>query len=271
MNAIELEIRCSADIKRSMKTETALLIFDPHQDAEWIQRILAKEQSSISHLVLGGDYFDAKSDRVGTLNEMCDLLLNLRQEFGNRLTLLWGNHDIQYLEALPAMRLHRNPKNLRYKVSGAYTNSQAKKIAKRLPEDFIQSGKLFAEINGHLISHAGIAPAFWPKAADIETALHQLEDECNTALLNLSHHDFALLQAGSSRGGEQPIGGLTWLDFDEEFEDTLPLPQIFGHTSNTSDSLKDRARQHGRSYCLDGAQTIYGLLSESGELTIRSI
>lgn len=254
-----------------MKTDTALLIFDPHQDAEWIQRILAKERSSISHLILGGDYFDAKSDSAGTLSEMCDLLLNLRHEFGDRLTLLWGNHDIQYLEALPAMRLHRNPRNLRYKVSGGYTNSQAKKIAKRLPDDFIQSGKLFAEINGHLISHAGIAPVFWPEAADIETARYQLEEECNTALLNLSHREFALLQAGSARGGEQPIGGLTWLDFDEEFEDALPLPQIFGHTPDFSDSLDERARQKGRSWCLDGAQTIYGLLSESGELTIRFI
>lgn len=253
-----------------MKTDTALLIFDPHQDSEWIQRILAKERSSISHLILGGDYFDAKSDRAGTSGEMCDLLLSLRQEFGERLTLLWGNHDIQYLEALPAMRQRRNPRNFYYKIPGDYTNSQAKKIAKRLPDDFIQSGKLFAEINGHLISHAGLAPEFWPEAPDRETALHQLEEQCNAALLNLAHRDFKLLQSGATRGGTQPIGGMTWLDFNEEFEDALPLPQIFGHTPAFSDSLKERARQNGRSWCLDGAQTIYGLLSAAGELTIRS-
>ena len=253
-----------------MKTDTALLIFDPHQDSEWIQRILDKECSSFSHLVLGGDYYDAKSERAGTLGEMCDLLLNLRQEFGERLTLLWGNHDIQYLEALPAMRQRRNPRNLCYKIPGDYTNSQAKKISKRLPEGFIKSGKLFAEINGHLISHAGLAPAFWPEAPDTETALNLLEEQCNAALLNLAHREFKLLQAGASRGGTQPIGGMTWLNFDQEFEDALPLPQIFGHTPSLSDSLKARARQKGRSWCLDGAQTIYGLLNAVGELTIRS-
>ena len=58
------------------------------------------------------------------------------------------------------------------------------------------------------------------------------------------------------RGGEQPCGGITWQDWNDEFRDDLPCPQLVGHTSSS-----DGARQQGRSWCIDGGQTCYACLS----------
>lgn len=253
-----------------MKTDTALLIFDPHQDADWIRRILKLEEGNFTHLLLGGDYFDAKSDRAGSLAEMCELLHELDRDYGSRLTLLWGNHDIQYLEAIPSLRRHRNPRHQNYKIPGDYSNSKAKKLSKLLDEEFLKRGRLLAKINGHLISHAGIAGKFWPEADSLEESIQLFEDQCDKALLTLPYQNHGLLQAGEIRGGDQAIGGITWLDFNHEFSDDLELPQIFGHTTGLYEDITSRARQEGRSWCLDGAQTIYGLLRKSGELEIQT-
>jgi hypothetical protein len=254
-----------------MKTENALLIFDPHQDADWIRRILAKEEGNFTHLLLGGDYFDAKSDRAGSIADMCELLLELDGQLGDDMTLLWGNHDIQYLETIPAMRRQRNPRQQKFKIPGDYSNSKAKKLSKLLPDAFLKRGKLFAEMNGHLISHAGLAKQFWPEAHTTPAALEELDQRCHKTLLTLPYHEDPLLQSGKCRGGSQPTGGITWLDFDHEFEDQLPLPQIFGHTPSFSERTTERARRKGRSWCLDGAQTLYGMLSYTSELDIRSL
>lgn len=253
-----------------MKTETALLIFDPHQDTDWIRRILKQEEGRFTHLLLGGDYFDAKSDRAGSLADISGLLHELLRDYGDNLTLLWGNHDIQYLEVIPSQRQYRNPRNQNYKIPSNYTNNRAKKLSKLLHDDLLRKGQLFAQINGYIISHAGIAKQFWPSAISIETSLLELKKIADDALLNVADRSSSLLQAGQARGGTQLIGGLTWLDFNEEFIDGLPWPQIFGHTPSFDEDIVSRARKNGRSWNLDGGQTIYGLLRESGELQIGS-
>jgi len=252
-----------------MNTESTLLIFDIHQDTNWIQRILEKEDGNFTHLLLGGDYFDAKSDRAGSIADICALLLELEDKYGDDMTLLWGNHDIHYLETIPTMRRHQNPRHQRYKIPGDYSNSKAKKLSKLLPRRLLDKGRLFTKISGHLISHAGIAAKFWPSADSAEASIETLNRLSHEAMLKLPYEANPLLLPGKTRGGDQATGGLTWLDFDEEFEDALQLPQIFGHTPSFAETIISRARRKGNSWCLDGAQTIYGILDASGELSIR--
>ena len=55
------------------------------------------------------------------------------------------------------------------------------------------------------------------------------------------------------------------LDFNFEFSDTeVSLPQVVGHTT----SSRGGARSRGRSWCLDGSQTCYGILREDGQLSV---
>jgi hypothetical protein len=133
---------------------------------------------------------------------------------------------------------------------------------KLLPVEFWREAKLCTAVHGWLLSHAGVARAFWPGGSTDE-ALSRLQTRCATALATFRGSSDSLLLPGPCRGGTQPIGGITWLDWDEEFDDTaIPLPQIVGHTSNPGG-----ARQKGRSWCLDGRQTTFALLDE-GELTV---
>lgn len=246
------------------KTARCLIIPDVHQDIAWVDRILEKE-SGHDLVVFLGDYFDSRvpvKQRTGVA-ATCAHLNKLAAESNNRAVFLLGNHDIQYLEAKPACDHHRTPRNLHYKCGSAYSHAAAAKIAKGLTTEFWSKSRLFTQVDGWLLSHAGIAFQFWPQGQSVDAALAALEKESAHALVTMKRGPHPLLQAGKSRGGEAAIGGMTWLDWDEEFEDTLPLPQIVGHTPSNLG-----ARQKGRSWCLDGNQTCYGILTKAG-LTVR--
>lgn len=250
--------------KPQITTDACLLIFDPHQDVAWLRAIIEKERHRVSHLLLGGDYFDTdRREEVAGAETMCELLLEVVESWQDRVTVLLGNHDIHYGEAKRWCDQHRNPKHLNYKCSG-YTNTKAKQIAKRLDWGFWQKCRLFQCINGWLVSHAGVAGTYWHSELELNPAIEALEGHCQVVMEKYPFHDFALLQAGQARGGDHTLGGITWLDFNFEFSDEeVPLPQIFGHTTSHSG-----ARQKGRSWCLDGYQSCYGILHRSGELEV---
>lgn len=262
-----------------IQAQRCLIIPDVHQDLAWVERILARENVDGTatdpvappppdRIVFLGDYFDSHrkpQDRAGVA-DICAWLDAARRRFGERAVFLLGNHDIQYLEARPTCLARRTPRFLGTKCGSAFTHNTAKRIAKDLSPDFWRTARLFVCVNGWLLSHAGLAPSHWPAAPTTDESLARLDAQCGEALdaLALRRPVHPLLQAGRVRGGDAPVGGITWLDWDDEFEDALPLPQIVGHTVDPGG-----ARQQGRAWCLDGAQTCYGLLTPEG-LTVRS-
>jgi len=248
--------------KTTIETDACLLVFDSHQNIEWVRSILNKERDRISHVLLGGDYFDAPP-KAGTasVEETCQFLKDVAAEWGDRVTFLLGNHDVHYVEAKRWCDQRRSPRNLNYKCSG-YTNNKAKKIASKLDWDFWRGCRLFQVVNGWLISHAGVAGLYWPNDLPVDQALVNLEATCADILQRFPFQDFPMLHGGRARDGTEEIGGPTWLDFNFEFaDDEVPLPQIFGHTCSNHG-----AKQKGRSWCLDGAQTCYAVLHCSGTL-----
>lgn len=247
------------------ETESCLVIPDVHQDIAWVDRVLARE-SNFDRVVFLGDYFDTRSPLTfgPNVKATCAYLEKLRAELGDRATFLLGNHDIQYLEAKPWCDQRRTPRHLFYKCGPSYSQSTAKRVASDLPAEFWRSTRLFVVVNGWLLSHAGLAPSFWPEAPSLDASLAKLDAECATALTTMKAGPHPLLEAGEVRGGDAPVGGITWQDWNDEFVDELPLPQLVGHTSSSSG-----ARQRGRSWCLDGRQTSYGVLTGSG-LKVRA-
>ncbi len=245
-------------------SERCLILPDIHQNIAWVNDVLAGEPVC-DRVVFLGDYFDSSlplKRRTG-VGATCSWLNEMLRKLGTRAVFLLGNHDVQYLEAKPACDRHRTPRHLGTKCGSAFTHSTAKRIAHDLDPAFWRNARLFVCVNGWLLSHAGLAPIHWPVSTELESSLTQLDDACLTALQTLSPHRLPhpLLQAGRVRGGDAPVGGITWLDWDDEFDDGLPLPQIVGHTGS-----KAGARQRGRSWCLDGQQTCYGILTPSGLL-----
>jgi len=247
-------------------TKHIVIIPDVHQDIAWVKRILAQETEADLFVFLG-DYFDshlALKHRTSTA-ATCRFLIDLQKHLGERIVFLLGNHDIQYLEARRDCLRHHVPRHLSYRCGSAFKASAAAKIAKHLPTVFWSNARLFVEVNGWLLSHAGVHSSFWPKRPSVAESLISIQSECEHALRDINHTNDPLLQAGLVRGGEARNGGITWQDWNDEFRDDLPLPQIVGHTSNPNG-----ARQLGRSWCIDGGQTCYGILTSAG-LTTRVV
>jgi hypothetical protein len=239
-----------------LKAARCVIIPDIHQNVAWASGILEREKNCDLAVFLG-DYFDrsGKPGSYASTDATCDWLAQVRQEWSGRSIFLLGNHDVQYLEAKMACDLRRQPRNQSYQCGGAFSAATAQTVAKRLPARFWTEARLFAAVNDHLLSHAGLALRFWPKAGTPGRALAALQRECAVALATIPQGPHRLLDIGRARGGYAAIGGLTWLDWNDEFADDLPLPQIVGHTGD-----EGGARQNGRSWCIDGRQTCYGIL-----------
>ncbi|MEY4487833.1 MAG: hypothetical protein RIQ79_341 [Verrucomicrobiota bacterium] len=244
----------------SLHSNRCLIIPDVHQDIAWVDKIFARE-TNYDLVVFLGDYFDGYlPPQLGTsAADTCAYLDKKRRELGDRVVFLLGNHDIQYLESKPACDAHRTPRDLHYHCGAAFSLPIARQVAKNLSPEFWQNARLFADVNGWLLSHAGVARTFWPVRTDLAESLATLEDICRTALRTIPEKSSPLLRAGQMRSGDQAVGGITWLDWIFEFEDNLPCPQIVGHTASP-----EGARQNGRSWCLDGRQTNYGVLTAEG-------
>lgn len=236
-----------------MNEGATLILFDPHEDVRWVRETLEIEAGGFERVVLGGDYFDAlfPPDGGGHV-EMCRLLLDLRRQYADRLRILLGNHDVHYLELRAAFQDRAPFKGSKYTCSG-FSIFKAKAIHEHLPLDFWRDTRLFTIVHGHLVSHAGVAPKFW-KGRDVPTALGTLDASCAKALANLGTKS-PILSAGRARKGRCAVGGLTWFDWDDEFQDGLPLPQLVGHSPGT-------LRRKGRSWCADCGQSIYALLND---------
>jgi len=245
-----------------------VVIPDVHQDVAWVRRIFERERvlETNTQVVFLGDYFDSwkKPPAVAGVTETCGFLLETRTALQGRCVFLLGNHDIQYWEARPACEAHRSLRRLHNKCGAAFSHNAAKKITKGLPMEFWLEARLFVVADGWLISHAGVAAEHWPATDSTSDSLHLLEEKCKAALAMMRHGPQPLLAAGRTRGGDASIGGLTWLDWNDEFSDDLPLPQIVGHTADDAG-----ARQKGRSWCADGSQSCYAVL-ENGKCEVRN-
>lgn len=260
--------------KPLITTDRCLLVFDIHQNVRWLDRILNRELDSVTHVLLGGDYFDAYSSEADGAGAMAQRLRSLREQLDSKLTVLLGNHDIQYLEALPWAVEHIQPEfNLRHAIGEQFSYHRAQEIASILSPSFWNECRLFQMVNGHFVSHAGMRANLWPGGLRGSDALKRLDLHCTEVLKNLDE-DHPILATGFSRGGSTPSGGITWMDFDFEFqENELPWPQIVGHTAPINPNLKglDRARRKGDTWCLDGCQSVYGILSCDGSFEAKVI
>ena len=208
-------------------------------------------------IIFGGDYVDA----FGLTNE--EILTNLlgiiyfKQKYPDKIELLVGNHDIQYI-------LYGHALGRKVLCSGFRSN-----MVNTLHEIFSFYKSIFKaayQIDNILFTHAGISLEAWN--SHLKSALCNVEltgDIAHEINIAYKQRKEELFYIGESRGGMHKRGSIFWADRRETEFDLLPgIIQIVGHThvDNRITAIDDKK---GEIYYCDTG-TIHELEYKDGEL-----
>lgn len=242
-----------------------LVVPDIHQDLGFFERSVTLATRHGASLLFIGDYVDAVDPRwrePAALTAITRALPELAENHPGGCVFLAGNHDVLALQAAR----HRAA------LLVAGDTEQVEKLDQAMPlaagyadllgawsKEFLLRWSLASAAHGILVSHAGVARRYWPwaAAADRSEQAKVFLNEAKNAWLRwlLKNEEGPLFEVGPGRGGRNaPVGGPLWLDWDSEFVDDLPLPQVVGHTRGREPRRKDR------SWCIDAAQSFVGLI-----------
>lgn len=264
-----------------MKT---IIISDIHGRVYWIEDALSSPLLRPYDKVLFlGDYFDDYGD---TSDDALNSAIWLKQSLhiSNRIHL-YGTHDLWY----------RFPFNPYIKVSGN-TEEKYKTIQRVLTIEDWDLLKLYHYEQDYLITHAGISSYIISDyvfknrnifgkyivnnnlQVDIQAIIDRIVGPATEEALDRVSKGFIdpWLNAGFTRGGLQRVGGIIWLDWNEEFEPIPNINQIVGHTDREINGewreypgekiAKDKinGKVLSKNYCIDTRNSHIGIL-ENGE------
>lgn len=255
-----------------------LVVPDVHEDLVFLRSVVESEHfRSCDKVVFLGDYFDnyagpEPDPAKFSATKMARIILELKEREPDRVDVLCGNHDITYLALRPILGGNFEvPFNRMLTMpDGLAMLDVAKSINQIWDLAFWHQLKCVVVYDGILYSHAGIHPKNWPNEDSAAKSFAKLEENWSNALNDINENRVDdLFVCGEARRGllsqhRGRPGGPLWLDWDQEFEDTLPWSQIVGHTRGAE------VRQKGRSYCVDCGQSCYGVVTD-GTLEIVSL
>ena len=194
-------------------TPRILVLGDLHNAVDRAEAILTRWRDRYDQAVLLGDYFDDFGDSPAEARHSALWLAGslLREE---RIHLL-GNHDLAYLF----------PSNHALFCPG-FTAEKCRAITEVLaaaPRDRLH---LAWSAGPWLFSHAGLHPSFAGNATP--AALAEKAEALRPGLA--AGRSGTWLSVGMARGGRAAVGGITWQDWNEEFQPVRGVNQIVGHT-----------------------------------------
>jgi hypothetical protein len=200
---------------------TTLILPDLH--LRWAQAQKIIDNVPHDEVIFLGDFFDDFGDDPQQVGEMCDWLEAAVKRKNWRF--IYGNHDLHYAYAYRHLKCSGYAD---WKYFIIHDRFDGRKIWDRFEWYVVLDGKW-------LLTHAGLHESNVPKdIAKLHTDRPKFLKELSSYLdaqarLGLQGHSWCL-NAGSSRGGHQAVGGIIWCDFNDEFYPVKGLNQIFGHT-----------------------------------------
>ena len=214
-----------------------IIIPDVHGRGFWRNAV---EKHPDGRFIFLGDYLDPYGHEGVTTEEAfrgLEDIVRFKEEHPDRVTLLWGNHDLHYL--YPEL------------MGSRYDFSRAERFGHYFQDHqtlFKMADETEAAGRRFLFSHAGVG---------MEWLRHNFPDlraeDVNANLLNdlVGHPAFlsALADVSAYRGGDKEFGSMVWADVQEQGEDENRLPgivQVFGHTR-----MGMPFNYENRIYCLD--------------------
>lgn len=232
----------------------ALVIGDIHGDIKKVRAFLAFRPDE-EHIFLG-DLVDSRQEGVSLDDELecLDLILD------SDSTILWGNHDLAYIQEKPwrCFTPHYIPiaEVEKYLSGNDYLRSLHEEDGDLFVRHVFQSRfdnqkyriKAAYAVDGWLCTHAGVSPEIAKiipndiiESRDQEKIAAWLNDEFFRELPIPVYDIWPRIQRYGSgplfnvaycRGGSNYFGGIFWFDGESEQIDPSPLvgKQIFGHS-----------------------------------------
>lgn len=208
-----------------MQNKISLIIPDLHH--RWYQAERIISSVGADEVIFLGDYFDDFNDTPEMVRETCDWLENSVKK-PNRVHL-FGNHDQHY--AFPYKT---------FQCSG-YAQWKYFIIHDTLPREVWDKLKWYHFLdNRWMLSHAGLHKLNVPesilsKRNDRQVFIKELSEwldhEIRLGFQNGAKGNGSwIFNAGHARWGSQRVGGITWCDYQREFNPFKGMNQIMGHT-----------------------------------------
>lgn len=191
-----------------------LAIGDVHGRDTWKQI----KDHEVDQIIFIGDYVDPHRpipdfEVLRNLEE----IIAFKQNDPDRITLLLGNHDAQYLH-YP-----------RYSCSGQRVELQ--ETVGRLFQEKKALFQIAWQRDRYLFTHAGISQGWYDRHL---VTLNEFDRENVAAALNAIHtseHRDILFEVGRPRGGWHRYGGPIWADQSEtQFDYLAGFHQVVGHS-----------------------------------------
>ena len=252
-----------------MKT---IIISDLHNRVDIVEPVLSSPAlQPYDNVIFLEDYFD---DFYDTPDDVAHSARWLKQSLhrSNRIHLI-GTHDIWY----------RFPDN-RFVIASGNTEEKSNAINNILTEKDWNLVRPYYYEQDFLMTHAGIHPYIIGQYAlknkhifdkyivgnDLQLSTQEIinrivkpatEEGLKDVKNNIMNSWF---EAGFARWGTQKVGGITWLDWQKEFQPIPGLNQIVGHSELRTPEQK--STHNSKNYCLDTKSRHIGIL-EDGEFT----
>ena len=208
-----------------MKKEITLIIPDVHLKHERMEEII--KHVDPDKIIFLGDYFDDFGDSPETIGDTCDWFSwSVKQP--NRIHL-YGNHDMHYSFAAND-----------FKCSG-YAQWKSFLINDRIDRKSWNQLRYYHILDDTwLLSHGGLHKQYLPTTIgglheNRKQFLSELSKYLDNSVVDGHRGHGWIFNAGFGRGGLQTYGGLTWCDYKIEFQPSIGLNQIFGHTPQRLD------------------------------------
>lgn len=198
-----------------------ITVSDIHGRGDWIH----VDVTTYDRVIFLGDYVDSHSLSDGVILNNFHQIIKLKQQYPEKVVLLIGNHDAQYLH-YP----NYSCSSFRQSIQSALT-------------ELFRGNRLLFQIahqeRKYLFTHAGVTNN-WLTACKLRVDKSAISSMLNNAAtladgLNLIHStpEFQplLFEVAPARGGYDPFSGPVWADRSETRMDYLnEFHQVVGHT-----------------------------------------
>ncbi|MEI6050427.1 MAG: metallophosphoesterase [Bacteroidota bacterium] len=181
--------------------------------------VIVKIIDKYDKFIFVGDYVDSFDVDNLTMKKNLLEIIELKKQYPEKIRLLWGNHDIQYL--------------LGYAEYGC--TGYRPEMQYDFYEIFHSNADLFRfsyQTGDYLWTHAGVH-AGWFEYRFKRTKKEQTDINAVSEFLNIAFSERypALFDVGYKRGGIHNVGGPLWCDKTElESKPLEGVNQIVGHT-----------------------------------------